>query len=430
MKLNQEIAIEYFRVSNHDKPYVISTKSRAKSKLTKRRRNRTCIICSSPLSPFFLNIDKEMKNKLNEIVEQIQDSYRKERERVLYSIFDIEPYLENLAEKGVIWILKDMGDISVLEKVGIEYYLNQYQANQIYDNIEEHFNIQTSNEHPTVNPLQTFHTNKHEQENRTKRKQLHYLEVKDVTQFVGYQKAQELEERIFELCKSFPSYERKHIVDQIGRSATSIKERIAMGEQIYIGEKFNQYSISIGSAKETSAWLQISLGQNYITQGQYDNLDNLANQVVSILTKTLCHLKEYEGKGMELPNPYTPNVKNFGAYQNALLLVERIYEMTRQRAFWPEKDLLYGLRQYATSSVANLAEANQLFVPVKFRFFNNALKALNGLDGLLETAVTKGIISEEALKEMDGLRASIRNVLTKKMSNLSHEKGDKHLKKE
>ncbi|RDW18782.1 four helix bundle protein [Oceanobacillus chungangensis] len=356
---------------------------------------------------------------MNKVVEPIQQDYRKERERVSYSIFDIETYLKYLAEKGLIWVLKDMDDISGLEKVGIEYYLNKYRTNQIYDNLEENLNNHPSNGQPIVYPHQTIRSKKSEQEDKTKKQQQHFLEVKDVKRFIGYQQAKKLEERIYELCKSFPSFEKKHIVDQIERSSTSIKERIAMGEQRYIGEKFNQYSISIGSAKETSAWLQISLGRKYITQSQYDDLDNLANQVVSILTKTLCHLRDNEGLGMNLPNPYTPDVKKFGAYENALLLVERIYEITRHRGFWQEKTLLYGMRSCATSTVANIAEAHQLYVPVKFRFFNHAIEALSGLEGKLETALMKEIISKDSFEESIRLMESIRNVLAKRMGNLS-----------
>lgn len=358
---------------------------------------------------------------MNEVIAQIQKKFRENRELTNYSIFDIEISLKELADRGLIWVLKDLRDISDAEKILIDHYLNEYRAKQIYDNLKDIFYLQSSNESATNAPKQSsLNTVPLQKEKQTKKQQ--HLEVRDVKQFFGYKKAKELEEKIIELCKSFPSYEKKHVVDQIHRSAKSIKERIAIGEQIYIGEKFNQYSISIGSAKETSAWLQISLGQKYITQEQYDDLDYLVNQVVSILTKTLCHLKENEGKGLVLPNPYTPNVKHFGAYENALLLVERIYEITRQREFWQEKDLLYGMRHCATSCVANIAEAHQLYIPKKFRFFNDSLKALKGLDSLLETSLNKGIISGESLKEIDELRLSIRNVLSKKMSNMSNEK--------
>ncbi|MCC3359415.1 four helix bundle protein [Bacillus sp. REN16] len=315
-----------------------------------------------------------------------------------------------------------MKDISELEKVGIEYYLSQHRANQIYDNLEEFLNIQSPKELSTAtscNPKKSTTPSKEKQI-----KKQHRLEVRDVKQLFGYKKAKELEEKIIELSKSFPSYEKKHVVDQIQRSAKSIKERIAMGEQVYIGEKFNQYSISIGSAKETSAWLQISLGQKYIEKEQYDNLDNLVNEVVSILTKILCHLRDNEGKGMDLPNPYTPNVKNFGAYEDALLLVERIYEITRQQKFWQEKDLLYGLRQCATSNVANLAEGHQLFPLKKFKFFNNALEALSGLESRLQTSLSKQIITEETFSEMEELAVSVKRRIKRILKNLSDQKLD------
>jgi four helix bundle protein len=357
---------------------------------------------------------------LNEVITHIQQKYRENRELNVYSIFDIEFSLKELAGRGLIWVLKDLKDISDAEKILINHYLIEYRANQIYDNLDQFLNMQTQKDHSAATSEKSTQSTTPAKEKQTKKQQ--HLEVRDVKQFIGYKKAKELEEKIIELCKSFPSYEKKHVIDQIHRSAKSIKERIAIGEQIYIGEKFNQYSMSIGSAKETSAWLQISLGQKYITQEQYDDLDYLVNQVVSILTKTLCRLKDNEGKGIDLPNPYTPNVKNFGAYKNALLLVERIYEITRQREYWREKDLLYGMRQCSTSCVANIAEAHQLYIPKKFRFFNDSLKALQGLGSLLETSLNKGIISKETLIEIDELRFSIRNVLTTKMSNISDEK--------
>lgn len=329
---------------------------------------------------------------------------------------DIGEKLKNLAEKGLIWVLKDLRDITELEEIVIDYYLHKFRAVQIYDNLHDLFPIPPSNDECTSTP------SKSSKKITPLPNPQHSLEVRDVKQFIGYKKAKELEERIIELCKNFPSFEVDHIVNQIERSAESIKKRIQIGEQIYIREKFNQYSIAIGSAKETSAWLQVSLGQKYITQTQFEELDNMVNQVIRILTKTLSNMKEKEGSGLELPNPYTPNVKNFGAYSNALLLAEMIYEVTRRREFWKEKDLVRKMRKQATSCVANIAEAHQLYIKKKFRFFNDSLKALRGLESSLETAVSKGIIPEKSLKEIEQLRISIRNVLSTKMSNISSEK--------
>ncbi|MDY0407399.1 four helix bundle protein [Paracerasibacillus soli] len=353
---------------------------------------------------------------MNETVEQIQDWYRNERELSNYSIIDVEDKLKYLAEKGLIWILKDMKDINELEKIVIDSFLNKYRANQVYDNLNDFRNLQPSNKASTKKP--PLLSPKPTSQQKTMKKT---LKIRDVKKFDGYLKAKELEEKIIEICKTFPSYDG-NIIDQIGRSAESIKKRIAMGEQIYIGEKFYQYSIAIGSAKETSSWLQISLGQGYISQEQYDELDNQVTQIVAILTKTLVNIKDKEGKGMDLPSPYTPKVKGFDAYEQALLLVEKVYGMTRRREFWGEKGLQKEMIKYATSCVANISESHQLYVLVKFRFFNDALQALDGLDSMLHMSVNKQIVTGEGIADIRKLRESIRNILMKRLGNISKEK--------
>jgi four helix bundle protein len=353
---------------------------------------------------------------LNKKVEEIQNWYRNEREVFNYSIMDIGEKLKNLAEKGLIWVLEDLKDTTESERIVINYYLDKYRAVQIYDNLQHLFPIPPSNSQCAITP------SKSSKKVTPLQNKQHTLKVRDAKQFFGYKKAKKLEEQIIELCKNFPSYEVDHIVVQIMRSAESIKKRIQIGEQIYIREKFNQYSIAIGSAKETTAWLQVSFGQRYITQNQFEELDSMVNHVIGILTRNLSNIKEKEGKGLDLPSPYTPNVKNFGAYDNALLLVEKVYEVTRKREFWKEKNLVSDMRKQATSCVANIAEAHQLYIKKKFRFFNDSLKALRGLENSLETSVSKGIISKKSLKEISELRISIRNVLSTNMGNISNEK--------
>jgi four helix bundle protein len=357
---------------------------------------------------------------MNEIVEQIQQKYRKERDLCNFSIMDIGMNLKNLAEKGMIWVLKDQKDISEYEEIMIEFYLNKYRVNQNYDNLDNLLLLPTSKEEPTRTPFQP--SPKVVPAKDQMKKQQHILYVKNVKQFSGYKKAKELEEKITELCKNYPSYERDHIVDQIERSANSIKKSIALGEQIYVREKFNHYSIAVGSAKETISWLQMSLGQKYISQEQFVELDNLVTQVVSILTRTLTNIRENEGYGLDLPNPFTPDVKNFNAYQDALLLVEKIYEMTRKREFWKERDIIKGLRKNATSCVANIAESNQFYIDRKFSFINNALGALSGLCSWSETSMSKRIITKEDIVDIEKIRVSIRNILLRTLANISKRK--------
>ncbi|WP_368901900.1 hypothetical protein [Oceanobacillus oncorhynchi] len=76
---------------------------------------------------------------MNKIAKQVQELYRAEREEACYNIMDVEKYLIKIAEEGLIWILKGMKDISDVELVAIDYYLNLYRGNQIYDNLDISF---------------------------------------------------------------------------------------------------------------------------------------------------------------------------------------------------------------------------------------------------------------------------------------------------
>lgn len=147
-------------------------------------------------------------------------------------------------------------------------------------------------------------------------------------------------------------------------------------------------------------------------------MENQVTEIVKILTGNLVNIKRKKEQVMDLPSPYTPDVKNFDAYNQALLLVEKVYEITKEQLFCREGLLKNGLRKNATSCAANIAEAHQLYVPVTFHFFNNALQALNGLDSLLDTSLSKGIVSKKNLKDIKQLRVSIRNILSKRMANI------------
>ncbi|MFS0752630.1 four helix bundle protein [Oceanobacillus sp. 1P07AA] len=350
---------------------------------------------------------------MNETVEQIQKWYRDEREKGEFNVIVIDEALKKLAENGLVWIVKDLKGNTDAEEIVINAYINKYRGRQIYDDLE---NV-------TFLPLESpdnILSNTNSSKNNSS------LQIRDITRFNGYTKAQELEERIIEITKEFPSYETKQIVDQINRSAESIKKRIYMGEQSYVGVKFNQYSYAIGSAKETSAWLQISLDQGYITQKQHHELNNLITQVVCILTKSLSNIKENEGKGMDLPNVYTPNVNNFKAYTYSLILVRKVYELTNKREYWNKKRLVSSIREYSTSIAANIAESNQLYTSRKFQFFNNTIVALNGLESVLESSLSSGIILKKDFLEINKLRISVRNILTTTMGNMS---GKKYVKR-
>lgn len=89
---------------------------------------------------------------MNKIAEKIQHEYREMRYLSNYSIFDIESSLIRLAERGFVWVLKDMKDMSEFEKILIEHYLEKFRPNQIYDNLEDTFYLQFKKAVSTLEP--------------------------------------------------------------------------------------------------------------------------------------------------------------------------------------------------------------------------------------------------------------------------------------
>jgi hypothetical protein len=72
---------------------------------------------------------------MNPKVEKVQHMYRSSRKEANYSIFDIETMLKKLADSGVIWMLKDMEDLTSAESILINYYLHEKRELQTYDSV-------------------------------------------------------------------------------------------------------------------------------------------------------------------------------------------------------------------------------------------------------------------------------------------------------
>lgn len=67
------------------------------------------------------------------VVERTRNKYRNERERGSYDIFSMEYSLRMYAWEGLIWCLKDMPDLTIAEQLLINYFLKEYEDNQVYD---------------------------------------------------------------------------------------------------------------------------------------------------------------------------------------------------------------------------------------------------------------------------------------------------------
>lgn len=110
------------------------------------------------------------------------------------------------------------------------------------------------------------------------------ISIKDFTQLKVWQKAFELTSEIYKITATFPSFETYAMKSQIIRSASSIAANIAEGNgQLYKKKEINFYNNALGSATETKNWLLIALNQNYITDGQYNELDTKLIEIIKML---------------------------------------------------------------------------------------------------------------------------------------------------
>lgn len=73
---------------------------------------------------------------MNPIVEEVQSTYKVTREKVNYSIIDIEYMLKELADTGTIWMIQGMKDLAESESILINHYLNEKRELQIYDFVQ------------------------------------------------------------------------------------------------------------------------------------------------------------------------------------------------------------------------------------------------------------------------------------------------------
>lgn len=106
---------------------------------------------------------------------------------------------------------------------------------------------------------------------------------------IVYQKAFALAMKIFELTKNFPKEERYSLVDQIKRSSRSVCSCIA---EAYRKRKYQPYFVNKcsdadGENSETIVWLEFSLACNYITENDFNQLEQDSEEVGRMLNSMI-----------------------------------------------------------------------------------------------------------------------------------------------
>lgn len=116
--------------------------------------------------------------------------------------------------------------------------------------------------------------------------------IQDFRDLIVWQKAVLLSDKIYEIVKSFPEYEKYIMVNQIIRCVTSISANIAEGNsQLYVKKEFSFANNALGSAGETKHWLEMTYRRKYIGDSTYHELIEDTDEVIKIIIGYMKKLK-------------------------------------------------------------------------------------------------------------------------------------------
>jgi four helix bundle protein len=106
--------------------------------------------------------------------------------------------------------------------------------------------------------------------------------IKDL---LAYQKGFKLSMEIFHISKRFPSEEKYSLTDQIRRCSRSVCANLA---EAYRKRKYPNHFVSkLSDADtengETQTWLEFALACNYISDDEFNTLNNQAEEVAKLL---------------------------------------------------------------------------------------------------------------------------------------------------
>ena len=112
-------------------------------------------------------------------------------------------------------------------------------------------------------------------------------------------KSEAFADRITAMC-NFLSQERrgrKSIIDQIGRSGTSIGANIAEGIYAQSPADFiSKFSIALKEANETRYWLERLFESNALQQKEFESMRNDNMEIIYILTSIIKTMKKKQSE--------------------------------------------------------------------------------------------------------------------------------------
>jgi len=112
-----------------------------------------------------------------------------------------------------------------------------------------------------------------------------YLVMGTIKDLLAYQKGFKLSMAIFHISKRFPSGEKYSLTDQIRRCSRSVCANLA---EAYRKRKYPNHFVSkLSDADtengETQTWLEFALACSYISEAEFNMLNNQAEEVAKLL---------------------------------------------------------------------------------------------------------------------------------------------------
>lgn len=102
----------------------------------------------------------------------------------------------------------------------------------------------------------------------------------------------ELTLMVYQKTSTFPKEEMFGLTSQIRRASSSIPTNIAEGCGRYSSKELTQFlNISLGSANETSYLLFLAKDLNYLTNEDFENLNNQIEQIKAMLINLISKIK-------------------------------------------------------------------------------------------------------------------------------------------
>ena len=121
------------------------------------------------------------------------------------------------------------------------------------------------------------------------------MKSKGYRSLIVYQKAFALAMKIFQVTKNFPKSETYSLVDQIRRSSVSVCWCVAEAyrKRQYQAYFVNKCSDADGENSETIVWLEFSLASEFISQAEFDELEQIAEEIGRMLNTMVEHPEKF-----------------------------------------------------------------------------------------------------------------------------------------